>query len=311
MTQPWYGLPRAIRTDNGVPFASTALHGLTPLNVWWLYVHASGFVSCAREISSHEHLFRLPIDPLAQQRVASWQDRMNNAYGAPTAVADFSGSGTVPPEGLDATDASLRRKSTDFGNFVADAVKAATGVDVVLLNAGAFRIDGHVPPVITSHHLRDVFVFDDPETVAIVELSRAELLAFYDHAIRQGGRGAFLQVSEPQRTAASRDEPIRVALVAHMLGDPEDGYRSILASLRGATDAADWRTVARPRLLADTIVMLITQGAVSGAMYSNENRIESVRYAESFEEDENRLASVVERYRTAAATANITQTTPG
>jgi putative transposase len=31
-----YGLPRGIRTDNGVPFASTSLHGLTPLNVWWL-----------------------------------------------------------------------------------------------------------------------------------------------------------------------------------------------------------------------------------------------------------------------------------
>lgn len=31
-----YGLPRAMRTDNGVPFASTSLHGLTPLNVWWL-----------------------------------------------------------------------------------------------------------------------------------------------------------------------------------------------------------------------------------------------------------------------------------
>lgn len=31
-----YGLPRAIRTDNGVPLASTSLHGLTPLNVWWL-----------------------------------------------------------------------------------------------------------------------------------------------------------------------------------------------------------------------------------------------------------------------------------
>jgi putative transposase len=28
--------PRAIRTDKGVPFASTSLHGLTPLNVWWL-----------------------------------------------------------------------------------------------------------------------------------------------------------------------------------------------------------------------------------------------------------------------------------
>ena len=31
-----YGLPRAMRTDNGVPFASTSLHGLTALNVWWL-----------------------------------------------------------------------------------------------------------------------------------------------------------------------------------------------------------------------------------------------------------------------------------
>jgi putative transposase len=31
-----YGLPRAIRTDNGVPFATQALHGLSYLNVWWM-----------------------------------------------------------------------------------------------------------------------------------------------------------------------------------------------------------------------------------------------------------------------------------
>ncbi len=30
-----YGLPRAVRTDNGVPFATTGLHGLSQLNVWW------------------------------------------------------------------------------------------------------------------------------------------------------------------------------------------------------------------------------------------------------------------------------------
>jgi len=30
------GLPEAIRTDNGAPFASTGLHGLSPLNVWWM-----------------------------------------------------------------------------------------------------------------------------------------------------------------------------------------------------------------------------------------------------------------------------------
>src|SRR4029078_5080034 len=30
------GLPRAIRTDNGVPFATTGLHGLSTLSVWWI-----------------------------------------------------------------------------------------------------------------------------------------------------------------------------------------------------------------------------------------------------------------------------------
>ena len=32
-----FGLPHAIRTDNGVPFASAqALYGLSKLAVWWL-----------------------------------------------------------------------------------------------------------------------------------------------------------------------------------------------------------------------------------------------------------------------------------
>jgi transposase InsO family protein len=31
-----YGLPEAIRSDNGTPFASTAICGLTKLNVWWI-----------------------------------------------------------------------------------------------------------------------------------------------------------------------------------------------------------------------------------------------------------------------------------
>ena len=31
-----FGLPKAIRSDNGAPFASTAVGGLTPLSVWWI-----------------------------------------------------------------------------------------------------------------------------------------------------------------------------------------------------------------------------------------------------------------------------------
>jgi len=36
-----YGLPVAIRTDNGVPFATQALHGLSYLNVWWMRLASS------------------------------------------------------------------------------------------------------------------------------------------------------------------------------------------------------------------------------------------------------------------------------
>lgn len=42
-TQPWfewafreYGMPGAIRTDNGTPFASVAIGGLSQLSVWWV-----------------------------------------------------------------------------------------------------------------------------------------------------------------------------------------------------------------------------------------------------------------------------------
>lgn len=31
-----YGLPLAIRTDNGVPFATQSIHGFSYLNVWWM-----------------------------------------------------------------------------------------------------------------------------------------------------------------------------------------------------------------------------------------------------------------------------------
>src|SRR3990172_12375711 len=31
-----YGLPEVIRTDNGAPFASQAIHRLSRLHVWWI-----------------------------------------------------------------------------------------------------------------------------------------------------------------------------------------------------------------------------------------------------------------------------------
>lgn len=74
-----YGLPRAIRTDNGVPFANTGLHGLTQLNVWWLRLgiqHQRIRPASPQENGAHERMHRTlkaettrpPAAALAQQQ---------------------------------------------------------------------------------------------------------------------------------------------------------------------------------------------------------------------------------------------------
>jgi putative transposase len=55
------GLPEAIRTDNGTPFASTGIHGLCGLNVWWLQlgiVHQRIHPASPQENGTHERMHR-------------------------------------------------------------------------------------------------------------------------------------------------------------------------------------------------------------------------------------------------------------
>ena len=55
------GLPDAIRTDNGVPFASTGIHGLSALNVWWMQlgiVHQRILPASPQENGQHERMHR-------------------------------------------------------------------------------------------------------------------------------------------------------------------------------------------------------------------------------------------------------------
>jgi len=56
-----YGLPRAIRTDNGVPFATQAIHGLSYLNVWWMRLgiqHQRIHPGHPQENGAHERMHR-------------------------------------------------------------------------------------------------------------------------------------------------------------------------------------------------------------------------------------------------------------
>ena len=55
------GLPDAIRTDNGAPFASTGIHGLAALNVWWMQlgiVHQRITPASPHENGTHERMHR-------------------------------------------------------------------------------------------------------------------------------------------------------------------------------------------------------------------------------------------------------------
>lgn len=56
-----YGLPRAIRTDNGPPFATVEIHGLSRLNVWWMRLgiqHHRVTPATPSENGAHERMHR-------------------------------------------------------------------------------------------------------------------------------------------------------------------------------------------------------------------------------------------------------------
>jgi transposase InsO family protein len=56
-----YGLPAAMRTDNGVPFATTGIHGLSQLNVWWMRLgiqHQRIRPASPQENGVHERMHR-------------------------------------------------------------------------------------------------------------------------------------------------------------------------------------------------------------------------------------------------------------
>jgi len=86
-----YGLPRAIRTDNGVPFATQAIHGLSYLNVWWMRLgiqHQRILPGRPDQNGAHERMHRTlkrhvtrPVrrTPTAQQRAF---DEFRSEYNA-------------------------------------------------------------------------------------------------------------------------------------------------------------------------------------------------------------------------------------
>jgi putative transposase len=85
------GLPRAIRTDNGQPFATAAIHGLSFLNVYWMQLgiaHQRVRPSSPQENGAHERMHRTlkrqAIKPVRQTCTAQQRnvDAFRREYNA-------------------------------------------------------------------------------------------------------------------------------------------------------------------------------------------------------------------------------------
>src|SRR3954453_2390412 len=133
-----FGLPLAMRTDNGVPFATQAIHGLSYLNVWWMRL---GIVpqrihpGQPQENGAHERMHRTmkrrAIKPVQrtcarqQERFDTFRteyntERPHEALGQETPAAHYAPSPRPYPSRLPTIEYPLHflvKKVTDAGTF--------------------------------------------------------------------------------------------------------------------------------------------------------------------------------------------------
>ena len=151
-----YGLPRAIRTDNGVPFATCGVHGLSQLNVWWMrlgIVHQRILPGRPDQNGAHERMHRTlkaeACRPPQRTRAAQQrrfdafrreynEERPHGALGGRTPASQYGPSSRPYP---------IRLPALEYpGHFL---VKRVT-------NAGTFRFQHRllfIANALKQHHI--------------------------------------------------------------------------------------------------------------------------------------------------------------
>ena len=134
---------------------------------------------------------RLPDDTATARVAAAWADSLRARLGPERVI------GTTA-EPIDARDATSRNRESPVGMLVTDAMRAGTGADVALINAGAMRLDDVIPAgPVSTYQLESIFLFADETRVVTFPLSGARLREVLEHGVSDAalGKGAFLQVS--------------------------------------------------------------------------------------------------------------------
>ncbi len=134
---------------------------------------------------------RLPDDTATARVVEAWADSLRKRLGPERSV----GTAEAP---IDARDAVSRRRESAIGDLVTDAIRAGTGADVALLNAGAMRLDDVIPAgPVSNYQLESIFLFADETRIVTFPLSGGRLREVLEHGVSDAslGKGGFLQVS--------------------------------------------------------------------------------------------------------------------
>jgi putative transposase len=169
-----YGLPEAIRTDNGPPFANAGVTGLSALSVWWLKLgirHERIDPGCPQQNGRHErfHLTLLPaMHPVAanaaeqQRRFADFakdynEERPHEALGQKPPSAFYRRSERCLPDKLEEPcyppEAAVRKVRSNGeikweGNLVAvSTALAGEAVALEEMEAGDWLVRFYAAPI--------------------------------------------------------------------------------------------------------------------------------------------------------------------
>ena len=229
---------------------------------------------------------RMPPDTATARVVSAWADSLRLRLGGEEVL------GTAPAP-IDARDGPLRRATRPIGNLITDAMRAGTGADVALINAGTLRLDDVIGPgPVTSYQLESMFLFPDDARVLVFPLTGTRLREVLEHGVSQRnvGRGGFLQVSgvrfrydpglptgrritgpllRPDGSTIRPDETLSVAFPVYPACEGGDGYEVPEA----AEACREWRE--RPRTV-DLVIRYVTDSLGGTIVAPDGPRIEEV-----------------------------------
>ena len=101
-----------------------------------------------------------------------------------TLTAGVATTGRTEPRLLadDATTEAIGASETPLGNFVADAIRSATGADIAFIAASSFASDVRVPRSVTASAVTRSLEYKD-DSLVIVNLTGSQIKNAFEHGL--------------------------------------------------------------------------------------------------------------------------------